>query len=150
MDQRKLLRRCGAAILLAAAMQFFIIGTSGLLQSPGWIALLIYAQTGRVVGNALNGENQEFECHPVTGVRFDGFQIPCFEEAKELVLKASLESDKILVVGWDVAISEDGPVVIEGNRRPGLGIVQQVEGYGRMDLVRDVTYRVKTAPEDRK
>ena len=51
MDQRKLLRRCGAAILLAAAMQFFIIGTSGLLQSPGWIALLIYAQTGRVVGS---------------------------------------------------------------------------------------------------
>lgn len=114
------------------------------------MAAKVDIQTGRVVGNAVNGENEEFTHHPVTGMQFDGFQIPCFEEAKELVKKASLESDKILVVGWDVAISENGPVVIEGNRRPGLGIVQQVEGRGRMDLVRDVSYRAKTAPEDRK
>lgn len=114
------------------------------------MAVKVDVETGCVVGNALNGENQEFTHHPVTGVKFDGFRIPCFQQAKDLVLKASLESDKILVVGWDVAISEDGPVVVEGNRRPGLGIVQQVEGRGRMDIVRDITYRAKTAPEDRK
>ena len=54
-----------------------------------------------------------------------------------MVLKASLESDKILVVGWDVAISEDGPVIIEGNRRPGFDIVQVLSG-GKMDMVEDV------------
>lgn len=113
------------------------------------MAILVDMQTGKLIGKSLNGKNEEFTHHPVTGVKFEDFQIPCFEEAKELVLKASLESDKILVVGWDVAISENGPVVIEGNRRPGLGIVQQVEGRGRMDLVRDVTYRVKTPPQDR-
>ena len=123
--------------------------TSGCYSSQG-MAVKVDVETGCVVGNALNGENQEFTHHPVTGVKFDGFRIPCFQQAKDLVLKASLESDKILVVGWDVAISEDGPVVVEGNRRPGLGIVQQVEGRGRMDIVRDITYRAKTAPEDRK
>ena len=49
MDQHKLLRRCAAAILLAAAIQFLGAGTSGLLQSPRLASLLIYAQTGRVV-----------------------------------------------------------------------------------------------------
>ena len=50
-------------------------------------------------------------------------------EVDRKVLKAALESDKILVVGWDVAISEDGPLVIEGNRRPGFDLVQVLDGY---------------------
>ena len=59
-----------------------------------------------------------------------------------MVLKASLESDKILVVGWDVAISENGPVIIEGNRRPGFDIVQVLSG-GRMDIINDVLDSLK-------
>lgn len=107
-------------------------------------------QTGKVKGNGTDKDNKVFTHHPVTGTQFDGFQIPCFQQVKELVLKASLESDKILVVGWDVAVSENGPVIIEGNRRPGMDIVQVTDGRGRMDMVRDVMYRAQTKPEDRK
>lgn len=98
-------------------------------------------ETGRLIGSGTDKDNVEYETHPTTGVPFDGFQIPCFQEAKELVLRASLESDKILVVGWDVAISENGPVIIEGNRRPGFDIVQVVDDRGRMDMVRDCMAR---------
>lgn len=94
--------------------------------------------TGKLIGNAIDKDLNEYTEHPTSHVKFDGFQIPCFEEAKELVLKASLESDKILVVGWDVAISEDGPIIIEGNRRPGFDIVQVLSDRGRMDITRDV------------
>ena len=62
---------------------------------------------------------------------------------EELVLKAALESDKILVVGWDVAISENGPVVIEGNRRPGFDLVQVLDDRGRMDIARQAIASVK-------
>jgi len=103
--------------------------------------LRIDMETGKLIGNGMDKDNQEYAEHPTTGVRFDGFQIPCFQEAKEMVLKASLESDKILVVGWDVAISENGPVIIEGNRRPGFDIVQVTDQRGRMDMVRDVMAR---------
>lgn len=99
--------------------------------------------TGRLVGNAIDKDNIEYAAHPVSGVRFDGFQIPCFQEAKDMVLRASLESDKILVVGWDVAISENGPVIIEGNRRPGFDLVQVLDGRGRMDIVRGVLEQVE-------
>ena len=101
------------------------------------MAVNINVSTGKLVGNAIDKDLNEYTEHPVTHVKFDGFQIPCFKEAKEMVLKASLESDKILVVGWDVAISDKGPVIIEGNRRPGFDIVQVLSG-GKMDMVNDV------------
>ena len=106
------------------------------------MAVNIDINTGKLVGNAIDKDLNEYKEHPLTHVKFDGFQIPYFEEAKQLVLKASLESDKILVVGWDVAISEKGPVIIEGNRRPGFDIVQVLSG-GKMDMVEDVLGRVR-------
>lgn len=107
------------------------------------MAVNIDINTGKLVGNAIDKDLNEYEEHPFTHVKFDGFQIPCFEEAKKMVLEASLRSDKILVVGWDVAISDKGPVVIEGNRRPGFDIVQVLSG-GRMDIINDVLSSVNS------
>ena len=98
------------------------------------MAVNIDINTGKLIGNAIDKDLNEFTQHPLTHIKFDGFQIPCFEEAKKMVLEACLESDKILVVGWDVAISDKGPVIIEGNRRPGFDIVQVLSG-GRKDIV---------------
>ena len=86
-------------------------------------------ETGKLVGKAVDKDLNEFEKHPTTHVKFDGFQIPCFQEAKDMVLKASLKSDKILVVGWDVAITPNGPV---------YDLVQVLEDRGRMDIIRGV------------
>ena len=107
------------------------------------MAVNIDINTGKLVGNAIDKDLNEYEEHPFTHVKFDGFQIPCFEEAKKMVLEASLRSDKILVVGWDVAISDKGPVIIEGNRRPGFDIVQVLSG-GRMDIINDVLSSVNS------
>lgn len=102
------------------------------------MAIKIDIDTGKLIGKAIDKDLNQYEEHPITHVKFDGFQIPCFQEAKDLVLKASLESDKILVVGWDVAITPNGPVIIEGNRRPGFDIVQVLDDKGRMDIVNSV------------
>ncbi len=53
--------------------------------------------------------------HPITGVIFEGFQIPYFNEVKELVIKTAALMPGLRLVGWDVAVSETGPVLIEGN-----------------------------------
>lgn len=113
------------------------------------MAVNIDMDTGRLVGNAIDKDLNEYKEHPVSHTRFDGFQIPFFEEAKQMVLEASLESDKILVVGWDVAISENGPVIIEGNRRPGFDIVQVLSG-GRADIVDEVLADVKKHKQGQK
>ncbi len=102
------------------------------------LAASIDMETGKLVGNAQDKDLREFTHHPTTGTQIDGFRIPCFEEAKELALKAAAKSDKILVVGWDVAISENGPVIIEGNRRPGFDMVQVLDDRGRLDIMESV------------
>jgi len=104
----------------------------------------IDVDTGKLVGVGIDKDNVEFEKHPTTGVVFDGFQLPCFEEAKNMVLEACLKSDKILMIGWDIALSDKGPLIIEANRWPGFDLVQVLEDRGRMDIVRDVLRRYNT------
>ena len=95
-------------------------------------------ERGCLVGNAIDKDNISYTHHPFTGVAFDGFQLPCFEEAKELVLRAAKEEDHILVVGWDIALSENGPVIIEGNRRPGFDLPQVLADQGLKCIMDDV------------
>jgi hypothetical protein len=53
--------------------------------------------------------------HPKSKITFENFSIPFFPQVKELVLKASTYMPGLRLVGWDVAIGESGPVLIEGN-----------------------------------
>lgn len=56
-----------------------------------------------------------FGQHPDTGAKITGMEIPFFEEAKELALTASLSVGFMGSIAWDVGITPDGPVIIEGN-----------------------------------
>jgi hypothetical protein len=53
--------------------------------------------------------------HPVTNTVFENFSIPYFNDAKDLVVKSASFMPALRLVGWDVAIGESGPVLIEGN-----------------------------------
>ena len=89
-----------------------------------------------LIGDAIDKDLNHFEVHPKSKVKFDGFQIPNWEKAKELVLKASLVNNHIHMVGWDVAITEKGTTLIEGNRRPGFDLIQVLSKKGRKDIMR--------------
>ena len=58
---------------------------------------------------------RELTRHPVTGTVFENYAIPYFKEACDMVLKAAVLNQSLRLVGWDIAISETGPVLIEGN-----------------------------------
>lgn len=55
--------------------------------------------------------------HPISKMVFDNYPIPYFEEAKELIIKTASFVPGLRLVGWDIAIGESGPVLIEGNSR---------------------------------
>ncbi len=59
--------------------------------------------------------------HPLTKMVFLDFQIPHFQEAKELVLKAAAYMPSMRLIGWDVAVGETGPVLVEGNPDYNIG-----------------------------
>lgn len=65
--------------------------------------------------------------HPDSGFTFEGFKVPYFKEACEEVLKGvKVIPDRF--IGWDVAITPNGPVIIEANNGPHLPSVEM--GYG--------------------
>lgn len=57
--------------------------------------------------------------HPDTGVIFEGFQIPYWEDAKKLAVAAAEKLPELTYIKWDIAISETGPAIIEGNGASG-------------------------------
>ena len=125
----------GKSEILFAAMRF----GNGLANvdnfHQGGMGVLVDIETGKLVGEAFNKDLEFFKCHPTSNVKFDGFEIPNWDKVKKLVLEASLVDEYIHVVGWDVAVLEDGATFIEGNRRPGFDLVQVLSKRGRKDIM---------------
>jgi hypothetical protein len=57
------------------------------------------------------------DAHPETGVAFDGFRLPFWSDAVELVTGAQRCFAELPTLGWDIALTGDGPVIIEANSR---------------------------------
>jgi len=79
-------------------------------------------ETGTVVTNGVTVDGVSNVAHPETGTVFKGFKIPYFKEALEM---AEAAGKKVVgYIGWDIAITENGPVLIEANIMPGNRILQ--------------------------
>lgn len=55
------------------------------------------------------------ETHPVTGARFDSMTVPLWHEAVACVLAAHESFTEFGALGWDVAVTADGPRILEAN-----------------------------------
>ena len=76
--------------------------------------------TGKICSIAVDDYFNDYEVHPDTGIRFQGYQLPMFRETLEFVKNAAMVVPEIGHIGWDVAIAKDGPAIIEGNADPGV------------------------------
>ena len=79
-------------------------------------------ENGKVYVPAIDEKGNIFEEHPISKTKIVGFEIPMYDEVVKLISEVGKINDKVRYVGWDVAISEKGPVLIEGN--PFSGIFQ--------------------------
>ena len=76
-------------------------------------------ETGRTNAPFRNMDLDSFTSHPSTGEPLVGFQIPYWEQLKSVVVKIAEALPEIPYIGWDVAVTETGISVIEGNDEPG-------------------------------
>lgn len=67
------------------------------------------------------------DTHPGSGARFAGRTLPDWRDVVALAIRAHEAFPARIVVGWDVAMLADGPMIIEGNGKPDLDIHQRVE-----------------------
>ena len=75
------------------------------------------------------------EIHPITGAKIKGFQLPFWDEVKTIVLKAAYIVPEVRTIGWDVAITDNGPLLIEGNSQWNKDTWQIPAGYGKKKML---------------
>ncbi len=75
---------------------------------------------GQALHAASDEEGHPFALHPITGVPITGYQVPLYGEILQLVDRLSRRVPEMPYIGWDVAITAERPVVIEGNHNTGV------------------------------
>jgi glutathione synthase/RimK-type ligase-like ATP-grasp enzyme len=74
-----------------------------------------------------------FENHPTTGARIAGVQVPLWQETIALCIKAHRFAENFTFLGWDLAVTDDGPKLIECNVWPQSEISQVPHGRGLLE-----------------
>lgn len=125
----------GEPALVMAALRMPVGDTAADNFATGGIAAPIDMATGRV-GRAVRNNGpvyDEYDVHPTTGARIAGTVVSRWTEVVALVLRAHRALPTLPVVGWDVAVGEDGPILVEGNKFPSARLSQVASGIGLGD-----------------
>ena len=86
----------------------------------GGMYTVIDEKTGIAHYGAFDKYANTFTVHPISGTSIVGFQVPLYDEVLATLDTVSRVVPQIPYVGWDVAIGEHGPVIIEGNYNTGV------------------------------
>lgn len=94
--------------------------------SVGNAAASIDKANGVIDRKAVYGDfkKSDIDIHPISNKNIVGFKIPFWKESIELVTEAAKISNGNKSIGWDVAITEAGPILIEGNHNWGRTLWQ--------------------------
>ena len=90
----------------------------------GGVVTRVDVETGKMLYDAVDQNNNTYDKHPITGTPFVGYPIPMWDACVALCEKAALVVPQVGYVGWDVAVTPDGPVLVEGNEFPGHCLYQ--------------------------
>lgn len=103
------------------------------LHSGGMVAN-VDLETGCLATDGADRNGDMWITHPDTGVTIKGFQVPYFEEARAMVMDAITTRKVEGYIGWDIAISENGPMLLEVNDRPGSDGLQTAPAQAKMGM----------------
>ena len=95
--------------------------------NSGGMVVPVDEKTGIISKPAIDKNKNLYTEHPVTKVKIEGFKIPCWEEAMNMVKSAGTIIPQVGYVGWDVGFTPDGPVLVEANDFPGHDLYQLPE-----------------------
>ena len=92
----------------------------------------VLSEDGQIVNPCWSDKTiRTYDTHPTNGFKLIGFKIPMFKQAIKLCKDAALVEKHIRYIGWDVAITPDGPILVEGNQLPGYDMAQNYFASGR-------------------
>lgn len=109
--------------VICAALRIGAKGSNVDNVSQGGTAARINVETGKIDSLFFANSYRE-HANSQKGRNEIGFDIPFWKETISMLEKASRLVPEIHVVGWDVAITENGPAIIEGNESFHTDIMQ--------------------------
>jgi hypothetical protein len=92
--------------------------------SQGAIGAILDVETGRFFDGAVSSENDKFYSHPDTKYKFSDYTNPHWDEIKSFVIDAASRVPHLKYVGWDIALTPNGPVVVEANIGFAIDVIQ--------------------------
>lgn len=103
--------------------------------SRGGVLASIDPETGTLGRGTMKdgGGWAEVSRHPDTGEQLEGRRLPWWQETVDLVRRLSAVTRPMRTVGWDIVITEAGPVVLEGNHDWGI-MMMQSHGFGYLSV----------------
>lgn len=90
----------------------------------GGIIATVDVKTGVTCMDAIDLAGNHYPQHPVSKLETRGFQIPHWDKVLAVTEKAALRLEGAGLVGWDIAVTEKGVCLIEGNSEASYHIIQ--------------------------
>ncbi len=100
---------------------FFSIAYKGEIANatlPSTLSAHIDGKTGIISSDCCDLEFNIHKVIPGSSIPIKGFQLPDWDNVLKMVCKAASLLPDIQMIGWDVAFTPDGPVIVEGNAQP--------------------------------
>lgn len=110
--------------------------------SAGGISIPIDKESGTTLC-AISKNGIRFTHHPDTGAELVGVQIPQWQQLCEQVKQMALRLTDIVFVGWDMALTDHGWVMIEANYEPDNKAWQMTSEKGIRDDFEEMKRRLK-------
>jgi hypothetical protein len=104
--------------VLAAAQKFGRGAVSDQMTFGGFYTML--DESGHAVGAGYDSHGHVHETHPDSGFRIADFQLPRWDEVVAFVDQVARVVPQVQYVGWDIVVTPDGPVLVEGNWGAGV------------------------------
>ena len=92
--------------------------------NAGGMCAPIDIDTGVITHVGYDKDRITYKEHPKTGCPIEGYTIPMWKESVRMCLDAAKVVPEMGYVGWDIAVTPDGPLLVEGNNLPGHDILQ--------------------------
>jgi hypothetical protein len=66
--------------------------------------------------------------HPATDFEFKDTEIPFWDQVKETVRRAALHMKPLRALGWDITVTDQGPLIVEANQEYAIDMHQEAIG----------------------
>ena len=104
----------------------------------GGIGYPVDLELGIVSTYGRNKRGEKFAIHPETNVQMIGMKLPYYNEALKLAVDCTMHNSKVLYAGVDIALTPNGPELIELNFPGGHDLLQALDQVGKNAMMKTI------------